>query len=93
MRTILAVLLVAGFGGPVVAAEPAPGQKQSRAKEIAEYQARCQALIQRAEDTAKRKGQVWRPTDAPPARMELAVNRTLFGCLAPVIVRYDVEKK
>jgi hypothetical protein len=29
--------------------------------------------------------------DLPKARLEIAVNRTVGGCAAPLIVRYDVE--
>ena len=29
--------------------------------------------------------------DLPPAHMEIAVERTVGGCPAPIIVRYDVE--
>jgi hypothetical protein len=29
--------------------------------------------------------------DLPKAHLEIAVNRTVGGCAAPVIVRYDVE--
>jgi hypothetical protein len=29
--------------------------------------------------------------DLPKAHHEIAINRTVMGCMAPVIVRYDVE--
>ena len=92
MRSILTALMLAGLAAPAFAAEPTPVARQTHAQQIAEFQARCAYQAQRAGQTDRPKGLI-RPTDAPPARMELAVNRRIYGCPVPVIVRNDVEKK
>ncbi len=92
MRSILTVLIIAGFAAPAFAAEPDLTQQQGRAKWAAEAYARCQYQVERAARVEPPKGPI-QLADAPAARMERAVNRRINGCPAPVIVRHDVEKK
>jgi hypothetical protein len=89
MRHILVLLAVAGLAAPAFAAEPEQTREQQvRAK--AEALARCQYRPERA---VNREIPIApkRLAEAPPARMELAVNRTVGGCPVPVIVLHDVE--
>lgn len=90
MRSILTVLMIAGLTGPAFAAEPTPAQKQTRAQQIAEFTARCAYQAEQAVKRDAPKGPM-RLTEAPPARMERAVNRRINGCPVPVIVRNGVE--
>jgi hypothetical protein len=90
MRTILTVLVLAAFAAPAFAAEPAMTLQQLRAKRAAEA-ARCQYQAQPVGEAPRVKGPM-KLTQAPPARMERAVNRRINGCPVPVIVRHDVEK-
>lgn len=92
MRSILTVLMIASLAGPAFAAEPTAAQKQARAQQIAEFQARCAYQAERAVNRDVPKGPM-RLTEAPRARMELGVNRRIYGCSVPVIVRNDVELK
>lgn len=89
MRKLIVVLALLSVGAPALAAEPT---QQITAKKAAEVPVQCQY---QAQQTVLR-GQPVKPmrlTEAPPARLEWAVNRTVNGCPVPVIVRYDVEKK
>lgn len=92
MRSILTVLMIAGLAAPAFAAEPTQAEKQTRAKQIAEFQARCQVQAERADQPAPPKGAL-RLTEAPPAKMEFAVNRRIYGCTVPVYVRNGIEEK
>ncbi|MDB5469270.1 MAG: hypothetical protein JWR84_830 [Caulobacter sp.] len=92
MRRLLIAVAIAAIAAPAFAAAPTETDKQARAKQIAEFQAHCQYQAQQAVQRGQPTGPM-RLTDAPPARMERAVNRRIYGCPAPVIVRYDVEKK
>ena len=92
MRSVLIVLAIAGLAAPAFAAAPTEADKQARAKQIAEFQARCQYQAQRAVQQDQHQGPM-KLTEAPPARMERAVNRRIYGCAVPVIVPNGVEGK
>ncbi|RYF94807.1 MAG: hypothetical protein EON95_04010 [Caulobacteraceae bacterium] len=89
MRQILVALTLVGLAVPAAAAEP-PLQQQ-RAKRSLEA-ARCQKHQPQPTAEARRFNGPMKLTQAPPARMERAVNRRFNGCVVPVIVRHDVEK-
>lgn len=97
MRRLLIAAAIVGLAAPAFAAEPAPTAKDARAKQRAEYIARCQYVAERAGVPAqpglKGQGGLMKPTEAPRARMELAVNRRIYGCPVPVLVPNDVEGK
>ena len=90
MRQILVALTLVGLAVPAAAAEP-PLQQQ-RAKRSLEAAARCQKYQPQPTAEARRFNGPMKLTQAPPARMERAVNRRFNGCVVPVIVRHDVEK-
>ena len=89
MRPILVVLALAGLAAPAFAAQPSVLQ----ARPPADEQARCQRYQPQPAAEAPRAKGAMKLTEAPPARMERAVNRRIDGCAVPVIVRYDVEKR
>lgn len=91
MRPALIVLAIASLAAPAIAAEPATGVQQARLKP-SEAEAGCRYQPQQAVQRGKSNGAI-KLADAPPARLERAVNRTIDGCPVPVIVRHDVEKK
>ena len=91
MRQMLTVLALIGFAAPALAAEPKPVPKVET-KQAVEARAACEYRPQQA----VLRGQQNRPmrlTEAPPARMERAVNRRINGCVVPVIVPNGVEGK
>ena len=92
MRSVLVVLAIASLAAPAFAAAPNDADKQLRARQIAEFQARCQIQLQPAVNRGAPGGPM-KLTEAPPARMERAVNRRIFGCPVPVIVPNGVEGK
>ena len=91
MRPVLITLTVLSLAAPALAAEvPAP---PTRAKPIAEDQARCQRYQPQPAARAPDADGLMKPTDAPPARLERAVNRRINGCVVPYIVRYVPENR
>lgn len=92
MRSVLILLAITSLAAPAFAAAPDDASKQLRAKQIAEFQARCRLQPQLAVNRGTPSPPT-RLTEAPPARMERAVNRLIFGCPVPVIVPNGVEGK
>ncbi len=97
MKRLLIAVTIAGIAAPAFAAEPAPTPKQLQARKQAEVIERCQYRAQRAGGADQmapdgKRGLV-KLTDAPPARMERAVNRTINGCPVPVFVNGGAESK
>lgn len=93
MRQVLVFLAAAGLAAPAFAAEPEPAREQeARARAAAEALARCQYRPEQAVNRHVPHVAPKRLAEAPPARMERAVNRTIGGCPVPVIVRHDVER-
>lgn len=92
MRSVLVILAIASLAAPAFAAAPNEADKPLRARQIAEFQARCQIQPQPAVNRGGPGGPL-NLTEAPPARMERAVNRRIFGCPVPVIVPNGVEGK
>lgn len=86
MRSVPVILAIAGL------AAPEDADKRLRARQIAEFQARCQIQLQPVVNRGAPGGPV-KLTEAPPARMERAVNRRIFGCPVPILVPNGVEGK
>lgn len=89
MRQMLVALTLAGLAVPAFAAQPSVLQ----ARPTAEDQTRCKRY--QAEPVAEPRptNRPMKLAEAPPARMERAVNRRIDGCVVPVIIRHDVEKR
>ncbi|HYE46829.1 MAG TPA: hypothetical protein VEA44_13775 [Caulobacter sp.] len=88
-KTILTLALIAAT--PAAAQAQAPQTSHDREARIQAFQQACATGLQRAG-----RGEAPRVRnlgEAPPARHERAVLRTIYGCPVPVIVSHDVENR
>ena len=97
MTRLVIAFAIAGLTAPAFAAEAPLTAQQLQARKQAELVARCQYAVQPAgapdQSAPDGKRGMIKLSDAPPARMERAVNRTINGCPVPVYVGRVAERK
>jgi hypothetical protein len=83
---MMALLLAAHLG----AAAALPPKAYASKEALGPLGATCRAGGV-TEAASAGKARLWKLGELPKAHMEIAINRTIGGCPAPLIVRYDAD--
>jgi hypothetical protein len=90
MIALLLAAQIAAAPPPAAPREWVPGLKSHRI-ELTAIPAACRQGVTQVSGPSDFRPGIHTLADLPPAHLEIAVERSIGGCPAPIIVRYDVQ--